>query len=190
MDHRKRACILRLWEYYQQVRWGLSPLRKSRGRLGACASMPVCVCHMWMSHGTYECVMSHIWMSHVTKISWSARCLRFECLFVYVICGWVMEHMNVSCHTYEWVMSNNINKSCRICGWVMTHVWMSHDTSEWIMSHIRMSHVLHVNESRHTYEWVMSHMWMSHATHMNESCHTCERVMSHIRMSHACHTCE
>ena len=56
-------------------------------------------CHIWMSHVTYEWVMSHmneschIWTSHVP----------FE---------WVMSQMNESCHiwtshvTYEWVMSH------------------------------------------------------------------------------------
>ena len=59
-------------------------------------------CHIWMSHVTYERVMSHmneschIWMSHV----------KYES---------VMSHMNESCLTYKWVMShmNVWNESCR-----------------------------------------------------------------------------
>ena len=63
-------------------------------------------CHIWMSHVTYESVMSHtndschIWRSHVT----------YE---------WELPHMNESCHiwtshvTYEGVIS---------------HIWMSHIT--------------------------------------------------------------
>ena len=58
------------------------------------------------------------------------------------------------------------------------------------MSHIRMSHVTHMNESCHTYEWVMSHIQMSHVTHTNEPCHTYNWVMSHIWMSHVTHTNE
>jgi len=55
------------------------------------------------------------------------------------------------------------------------------------LSHIRMSHVTHMNASCHTYEWFMSHIWMSHVTHTNESCHTYERVMSYVWMSHVPH---
>ena len=36
-----------------------------------------------------------------------------------------------------------------------------------------------MHESCRSYEWVMSHMRMSHVAHMNESCRTYEWVMSH-----------
>jgi len=72
--------------------------------------------------------------------------------------------------------------------WVMSHIWMS-------MSHIRTSHVTHVNiiwmmrmrHSMHMNEY-STHSYMSHVTHMNESCHTYEWVMSH--MNESCHTYE
>ena len=56
-----------------------------------------------------------------------------------------------------------------------------------VMSHIRMSHVTHMNESCHTYEGSISHVWMSHVKHMNESFHTYEWVMSHISTHMMCH---
>ena len=45
-------------------------------------------------------------------------------------------HMNVSCHTYKWVMS---------------HIWMSRVTYAWVTSHICMSHVTPMNVSCHIY---------------------------------------
>ena len=106
-------------------------------------------CHMWMSHVTYEWVMTlvpprgliksfewvmshinescHIWMSHVT-------------------CEWVMSHMNES---WLWCLqeaqSGLLNESC--------HLWMSHVTYEWVMSHMNES--CHIWMSHVTYEWVM-----------------------------------
>ena len=64
------------------------------------------------------------------------------------------------------------------------------------MSHVRMSHVTHMNESchandasNHTHEYlmkkdrfIMSRIWMSHVTYMNESCPKHEWVMSHMWM--------
>jgi len=121
-------------------------------------------------------------------------------------------HMNVSCHTYEWVMAHiwmshvtHMNESRHIYEWVMSQTWMSHvthmnescHTYKWVMARIWMSlSRIWTNESRHIYEWVMSHTWMSDILHMNESRHTHARVTSHIRMSHAtltnesCHTHE
>jgi len=84
-------------------------------------------CHTWMSHVTYEWVLSHmnescrIWMSHVTF-------------------GWVISHMNELCHIWishckclQWNTSSSTrlvytNESC--------HIWMSHVTHEWVMSHM------------------------------------------------------
>jgi len=110
-----------------------------------CSPKPCEACHIWMSHVTYEWVVSqmnesfHIWMSHVT----------YE---------WVMSHMNESCHiwmsrvTYEWVISH-MNEAC--------HIWMSHVTYEWVMSHMDKSR--HIRMSFITYEWAMSCR--------NEPCH-------------------
>jgi len=127
----------------------------------------------------------------------------------HVAYGWVISHMDESCHvwmnhvTYEWVMSR-MNESC--------HVWMSRVTYEWVTSRIKESsrpcHMWSRNVwiSYVTYQRVMSHMdescriWMSHVTyewnrvtyewvmsHMDKSCHvwmsrvTYQRVMSRIR---------
>jgi len=118
-------------------------------------------------------------------------------------------HLNESCHTCKWVMSNiwmgvvthkchhvRGRQSFRHLKWVMSHMWMSHShTYEWVMSHIWMSH-------SHTYGCVMSHsdiwdnkdnnsVFMSEVTSLfgtlNESCHICGRVTSHIWMSHVTH---
>jgi len=130
-------------------------------------------CHMWMSHVTYEWVMSHVWMSHVTYMNESRH--SYE---------WVMSHIWMSPATYEWVMPHmNImspmNASCRI--WIShathmdesRHMLLHYDTHEWISHtgilphtnescHIRMSHV---NESCRTHEWVMSHIWLRRWRH-------------------------
>jgi len=94
--------------------------------------------HIWVSHVTYEWVMSHmnesrhIWMSYVT----------YE---------WVTSHMNESRHT-----------------WIGLVLQMSHVTYERVTSHmtkrcvtnesrhIWMSHVIH--EQVLCYKWVTSHM--------------------------------
>ena len=83
--------------------------------------------------------MSHIWMRHVT-------------------------HMNASCHTYEWVMSN---------------IWMSHVANS-------MSHVTNVSASHHTYKRVMLHMWRSHVTHMKEPCHSHEKWFQCHELNESC----
>jgi len=62
----------------------------------------------------------------------------------------------------EWISRvTYIHESC--------HIWMDR-THGWVTSHIRMSHVTHMN---------CSHIWMSH-TYMDESCYAYEQVMSHI----------
>jgi len=117
-------------------------------------------CYIWMSHVTYEWVMSHmneschIWMSHVNESS-------------------------LECHTYEWVISHiwtshvtHVNESC--------HIWTSHVTHVNESCHIWTSHVsnvVHMNESCQTCERVVSHA----------SCHTRKRVMSRIWTSHITH---
>jgi len=64
-------------------------------------------------------------------------------------------HTNESCHTYGCVMSQALAET----GW--NESGMSHVT------HI-MSHITHTNSPRHTNKGVTSHMRMSHVTHMNE----------------------
>ena len=96
--------------------------------------------HVWMSHVTYEWVMSrmnescHVCMSHVT----------YE---------WVVYE---ACHIW-WIHVTCMNKSC--------HIGMSHVPYEWVMSHIWMSHVPYkwvVNEPCHVY--TSRHLWISHVT--------------------------
>ena len=131
--------------------------------------------HVWISHVTYERVMSRmkesrlsyesimslIWMSHVK-------------------CEWVMSQLNESCHIWS-VMS-----SCHICEWVMSHmnkschIWMNHVADNWVMSHVSMSmcrymthsyvtHMIYHSFMCHTYEWVIYRMMY----------HTHELVTSH-----------
>jgi len=103
-------------------------------------------CLIWISHVSYEWVMSHmnesclIWMSHVS----------YE---------WVMSHMNESClicmsHvSYEWVISRvytsphymlhyTLPVYIQICGSAPVvsseGVWMSHVSHEWVMSRMNM----------------------------------------------------
>jgi len=72
-------------------------------------------------------------------------------------------------------------------------------TYEWVMSHIRMSHVTHINKSfstyewvaSHTYGWVVSHMWMSHVPHTNKLCHAYAWVVprTYEHVDESCTTC-
>jgi len=146
-------------------------------------------CHIWMSHVTYECVMSHVRMSHVT----------YE---------WVMSHMNESCHIwmsrvrYEWVMSH-MNASF--------HVWMSHVMYEWVMSRMNEScyirNLTHMNmnescgagakaEAMHVCTWTRPSMrsnviYEEAMSRMNESCHIRISLficMHESRMSHGTRT--
>jgi len=103
------------------------------------------IIHVWMSHVSYEWVISrinescHTWMSHVT----------YE---------WVMSHMNESCHmwlshvTYDWVTSH-----------MNSHVTQFYCTYTFEFGQ-------YMNESRHIW---MSHMTVERvASHKSESCHT------------------
>jgi len=112
-------------------------------------------------------------------------------------------HMNVSCHTYEWVMSHM--KMCHFTN----HTWLTHLSNSYqaefeeIMCEIPEDLEIAAsrdaplvlafwselvtetrsagkNESRHACGLVTWHMWIIHVTHANESCHTCEGVMSHM----------
>jgi len=91
-----------------------------------------------MSHGTYMNVwwiMVHIWMFHGT-------CVNESCYI-----------MNRSRHIWESTMShkrmshvNHLNESCHTYEWVMSHMWISHNS---VMSKTWLSHATHM-ESRHT----------------------------------------
>jgi len=96
------------------------------------------ICVTWLIHicsmtPHIQCVMPHIWKRHAT-------------------------HVDESCHTYEWVMSQPRNSPSSLLPFAY----------EWVMC------------VSHTYGWVMcvSHVWMSHVTHVSGSCvcHTCEWV--------------
>ena len=94
-------------------------------------------CHIWMSHVTYEGVMSHmneschIWMSHVPYKG-------------------VMSHINESCQIYKGVMSHT-NKSRHLVP--IRNEPMSH---KWALSHMNESHHIYTNPLKP--EWVMSHI--------------------------------
>jgi len=80
-------------------------------------------CHIWMSHVTYEWVMSHMHKSCHTCIN-------------RVSCECVVSHMNESCPiwlshaTQEWVTSYMYEGR---------HIRMSHVVYEWIVPHISES---------------------------------------------------
>jgi len=132
-------------------------------------------CHTW-SHVTHE-VMSHINSCHTSsyvthRLSWKSTTVPSSA---------------TSCLRATAAMSMIFNS-----GSFAPVAWWY----EGVMSHIRTSHVAHMNELWcHTYEWDMSHMRTIYVTLMSESCYTYERVMSHsIWMSHvtdlneSCHT--
>jgi len=111
-------------------------------------------------------------------------------------------HMNVSCHTYECIMTHIRLSHVARTQTYMSTIYQQQHTYTLVMSHIWMRHVIHVNESCHIMNascWThthtdddnipaATHIYMSHVAHMNASCHTCEWVMSHIWMRHVAHT--
>ena len=119
--------------------------------------------------------------------------------------------MNVSCHTYEWVMPHTgmshvarvwmshvtqMNEACHKYEWVMRHNENIGFGGAWLIEGTHPHRLLQCHESCHTYEWVMPHIWMSLVPHMHEPCHTYERGMSYTHMRHVTrmhtprHTCE
>jgi len=154
---------------------------------------------MWMSHVTYERVISHmneschIRMSHVTyewvtsqgrKIFAPDDSASFNHTY-----GYVMSHMNESRHIwmshvkYVWVTSQggNIFPPDDSASFHHKYEYVTSDvTYEWV---IRRSYV--------TYEWVMSHMnesrqiWISHVTGREDSCARQQCLLpSHIWICH------
>jgi len=120
-------------------------------------------CYIWMSHVSYEWVMSH--MSHVTHAEGLQWCGTPSCTMSHVTYEWVMSHMNESCHIwmshvpYEGVMSHT-QRACNGMGhlpaqWVVCRmnesclIWMIYVSYEWVMSRMNescplsMSHVTH-----------------------------------------------
>ena len=110
--------------------------------------------HMWdMTHSRVWHIASHhivrielrsvvffesMWY---TRITWDDTDLIETCRLSWVY--HIASHHNVQ---IEYIRFN------RLVYWYVQH--------EWVMSHIRMSHVTHMNESCPTYEWVMSHIWI------------------------------
>jgi len=119
------------------------------------------------TYDAYKWVMSHIQISNVTHMNES--------------CIWMShsEHISVSDHTYECVMS---------------HTWMRQfaDTNQ--PCHIWMSHGTHTNGSCRTYvpchtpEWVIPHTCMSHVTHIMHHAHTRTHTHAHTRTHTHTHT--
>jgi len=152
---------------------------------------------IWMSHVTYEWVMSH---------------MNESCHVAY---EWVISHMNQPCSMwmshvpYEWVTSH-MNESC--------HTWLSHvapysvmyhsvcsvihepcHKHEWVMSRMTVTYVngsRHVRRSRAMYEWIRSYIEIGHSTHqISHSTHQWVIGTSHVMhagvvscMNESCHT--
>jgi len=77
-------------------------------------------CHTYQCH-TYQCQDGP--QSYITRVNMSCRTCQ------YIMPRMWMSHvtyMNESCHTYEWVMSQNV--SCHACQYIMSRMWMSHVT--------------------------------------------------------------
>jgi len=177
-------------------------------------SVYISTCHdtydsrcIWMSHGTYEWVMSHmneschIWLSHVIH-----SCHIWMSHGTY---KWVMVHMNESRHTcmshgtYEWVMvRTSVLRSTMRRSFIKIYIdepwyiWTSHGTYEWVMVHINESWCIWMSHG--TYKWVMV-IYQSVMIHMHESRHiwmrhgASEWVLAHMNgswyiwMSHGAH---
>jgi len=80
-----------------------------------------CLPYAWVSHVTYDWVMSHIWICpvtdeptmshintprhtiihHVIHVSVSSSSSYVARLNVFPVCEWVMSHTTESCHTYK-----------------------------------------------------------------------------------------
>ena len=105
-------------------------------------------CHIWMSHVTYEWVMSHmneschIWMSHVT----------YE---------WVMSHMNESLHMNESCQYTNENCVAFRCGQCCVTVICERQHSR----HHTLTHYCHTTLSTTECDTTLSHHTLSHHSH-------------------------
>ena len=142
------------------------------------------VSHTNKSCLTHKWVMSLIWMGHISHKHHSFICVKLP-----------LSCKNEPCLMYRWVMSRHFFFLDR-----MSHVYQWHDSFICVtcLCHVRMSHVLCIDESClgffSWYEWVMSPIdtthsyvcgtapltrgrvvscsWESHVTRMDESCLT------------------
>jgi len=130
----------------------------------------------WMSHDSYQWVMSHIStrqrqiinkhvMAHMTESRLTSDKVgaTYKCMKSY---EWVMSHMNESCHAHAWVV---------------THISMCHD------SYINVSCLIfrwgHVRSCVVTHQYAMArHIWIRHGrSHMNTPWQvTHEHAMAHV----------
>jgi len=172
-------------------------------------------CHVWMSHATFEWVMSHMNESliHMRLMQSDSALKRHsficECNRHSFIC-----HVNATdTHSYVmWMQQTLIHMSCEcnrhlfIChvNATDTHsyvMWMQqtliHMSMKQALNHMWMKealiHTSFMQSDALTHTWIRScHMWMSHVTcdwvmsHVNEHI-TYERVMSHMCISHFTH---
>ena len=139
-------------------------LFERRGRTHSYLWHDSCICATWLIH-MYDMTLWETWGAErsFSTFQWVKLRINESC---HIRMSHVT-HLNESCHTYEWVMSQ---------------IWMSHGTHmnelchlyEWVLLHIWMSHVTRIHESCYTYTWIISHTWMIHVTYTNESCHTYE----------------
>jgi len=133
-------------------------------------------CHVWMSHVTYQWVMSH--MIHSRKMP-LIRDMTHSQTRVY-LASWHDSFINAS----VWmplIQRQDTLASCRISmshvtyvwmrGKIHSRLWMSHVTCGWVM--------LRINES--------CHRLMSHVTYQCDMTHWCEWVM--LRSDESCRIC-
>ena len=116
-----------------------------------CVTWLIHVCdmtHSYVWHDSFICVT---WLIHMRDTLCSFSCVTW--LWVsHVTYGWVMSHINESCHTYVrhsvfvFMCHMTLSESC--------HIWVSHVTYEWVMSHICATlcvrfHVSHDSSTLH-----------------------------------------
>jgi len=141
-------------------------------------------CHIWMSHVTYEWVMSHmneschIWMSHVTyewNLTHTELYHEWTSHVMYKCVMWWISYVIYTCicditHSYvAWLI--HMNESCHILIYILITRHMSE--SEWVMSHIESCHTYicvrdmtsHIHHA--TYERVMLCMTYTYVYHIS-----------------------
>jgi len=141
-------------------------------------------CQVWSVTHVHDSRHKHLWISHITVKEY---CYTNERVMPHIWKSRVA-HINKSCCTYEWVMSQ-MN--------VLSHIWTRHvqacQTCRQVISHISTCNVTHIHQQFRTYKRESdlfncvilqmydvglhfsrfpTHVWMSHITRINKSCHT------------------